>query len=244
MLSGIFQAAAGMKVRLSVQEIIANNLANAGSAGFQREVASVWSAPVSPVAIAGRPRILEAAQPATEFLETQSVPDTRNGALHDTQSANDLALDGPGYLVVQAENGARLIRGGAFQANGQGQLATSSGDPLLAQDGKPLVVGQSRWKVAADGTVSTEDKVLGRLRVVEPTSTPIREGAHLMAAGSVRDVGRGATRLLQGFLEHSNVDPVREMVDMIAGVRAYEAAQRAVHAQDETLQSLMDVVRR
>ena len=87
-------------------------------------------------------------------------------------------------------------------------------------------------------------KPLGRLRVVEPTAAPVREGAHLMAAGGIRDVKGGRTRVLQGFLEHSNVDPVREMVDMIAGMRAYEAASRAVAAQDETLQSLMDVVRR
>jgi flagellar basal-body rod protein FlgG len=245
MLSGIFQAAAGMKVRLSVHEIIANNLANAGSAGFQREVASVWSAPLPDVGTLSRPSVLsESAQAPSEFLETQSTADTRSGALHDTQSPADIALDGPGYLAVQTGSGMRLIRGGALRVNARDQLATTSGDPVLSQAGTPLVVGKSRWKIGADGTVTADDKVLGRLRVVEPTSAPLREGAQLMAAGGVRDVPGGKTRVLQGFLEHSNVDSVREMVDMIAGVRAYEAAQRAVLAQDETLQSLMDVVRR
>jgi flagellar basal-body rod protein FlgF len=264
MLSGIFQAAAGMKVRLSVHEIIANNLANAGSAGFQREVASVWSAALPRTESAGPPQVMAAprgfppfgagagnalrgalaVQAPAEFLETQSTADARSGALHDTQSPNDLALDGPGYLVVKTAAGVRLIRGGALMVNARGQLATTSGDPLLAQDGSPLQVGTSRWKIGADGVVTADGKPLGRLRVVEPTGTPIREGAHLMAAGGIRDVKGGSTRVLQGFLEHSNVDPVREMVDMIAGVRAYEAAQRAVVAQDETLQNLMDVVRR
>ena len=69
----------------------------------------------------------------------------------------------------------------------------------------------------------------------------------LAAASRVQDVATGSqpggTQVRQGFLEHSNVETVTQMVDMIAGVRAYEASQRAVLAQDESLQSLLEVIK-
>lgn len=245
MLSGLFQSAAGMKVRLQVQEIIANNLANAQTAGFQREIASIQSHAQA------RPGPGEGASPAatyvrtpSEFLEIHSSPDRRPGALHDTAAPADLALDGEGYLLVQSPSGPRLIRGGHMSVNARGQLATSAGDPLQSTDGSPITVGDRRWRVAADGTVSVNDAPVGRLRIVLPEGLTRREGAQLLWAASLKDAPAGSVRVLQGFIEHSNVNAVGEMVEMIAGMRAYETAQRAFLAQDQTLQSLFDAIRR
>jgi flagellar basal-body rod protein FlgG len=69
-------------------------------------------------------------------------------------------------------------------------------------------------------------------------------GGSKASAATIQDLPSTAVRVLQGFRERSNVEPVREMVDMIATVRAYETAQRAVVAHDQTLQSLFDVMRR
>jgi flagellar basal-body rod protein FlgG len=100
------------------------------------------------------------------------------------------------------------------------------------------------WQVAPDGAVTSEGKVVGRLRIVRP-SGPLRpEGAKLASAASIQDVPASTVQVRQGFLERSNVDPVKEMVNMIAGVRAYEASQRAIVAQDQSLQNLLEVLRR
>jgi flagellar basal-body rod protein FlgF len=253
MLKGLYDASAGMKARLAVQDIIASNLANAGTDGFQRQI----------VAIRGR-RVPDSASPARiqtlhgflrgdvlpiptprDLIEPYSTPDSRGGVLEHTGSQNDVALDGNGYLMVQSPAGARMVRGGSLQVNAQGYLATTAGDQLLSTDGRPISVADKAWQIAPDGTVSAADgAVLGRLRIVRPTGPVRSEGARLASAGAVQDVSGDAVRVRQGYLEHSNVEPVKEMVDMIAGVRAYEASQRAVLAHDQSLQHLLEAMRR
>jgi flagellar basal body rod protein FlgG len=246
MLKGLFDAAAGMKTRLAMQDIIANNLANAGTSGFQREIARVQTRPmaVSPESARGAVRLGVPTPSFYEYIETGVATDTRSGVLRLTGTAGDVALDGEGYLTVQTGEGMRLWRGGSLRVNDRGELATLGGNPLLSQGGTPIVVGDKPWQVAADGTVSVGGKPAGRLRVVLPEGPLRREGATMFSASTVQEAPPASVRVLQGYLEHSNVDPVREMVDMIAGVRAYESSQRAVLAQDQTLQSLLQLLQR
>ncbi len=250
MLKGLYDASSGMKARLAIQDVIASNLANAGTAGFQRQVVAVHSrmltSAVSSVQVRGlRPSNEDGWLPLPtprEVLEPFSMPDSRPGALQQTGSSNDVGLDGEGYLVAQTAAGPRLIRGGSLRANGQGDLATLSGDPLLTTEGKAIPVGGKAWEVDQQGTVSADGVALGRLRVVRPIGPVHAEGATLASTGELQDMPAPAFRVRQGFLEHSNVEPVKEMVDMISGVRAYEASQRAVLAQDQSLGDLLGIL--
>jgi flagellar basal-body rod protein FlgF len=134
MLKGLYQAAEGMKVRLEAQDVISNNLANAGTAGFQREISMIRAERIPEPAYAGRheQRLDVPRWPPLEHLNTYSVPDTHGGVLQRTGVGTDVALDGPGYLVVQTEAGLRLVRGGALHTNAEGHLVTLAGDPLLS----------------------------------------------------------------------------------------------------------------
>lgn len=250
MLKGLYDASAGMRARVMLQDITASNLANAGTAGFQKQIATIQSRRVAaPASIASQSAPPMGGFPTpvvgspSEVLEPVSAPDTRQGVLQQTGVNTDLALDGSGYLEVSTPAGPRLIRGGSFHPNRQGDLATLNGDPLLGANGRPISVGSKDWQVTPDGTITAEGAVLGRLRVVRPTGAVRAEGARLASAARVQDVATGSVQVRQGFLERSNVDTVSEMVNMIAGVRAYEASQRAVLAQDESLQSLLDIVK-
>ena len=244
MLKGLFDAAAGMKARLAAQDVISNNLANAGTTGFQRQVLSIQAhlLPTAGAIGAGSATAANAHSPR-EVLEPVSAPDTQPGIMQQTGSSSDIALDGPGYLMVQTSGGPRLIRGGSLHANSQGSLATLAGDPLLDTSGRTIAVGAKNWQVTPDGEISSEGRLLGRLRVVRPAGSVQAEGATLASTAGVQNVPSGAVRIRQGFLEHSNVEPVAEMINMIAGVRAYEASQKAVLAQDESLQSLLEVLK-
>jgi flagellar basal body rod protein FlgG len=245
MLKGLYDASAGMRARLTLQDIIASNLANAGTSGFQKQIATIQSRRLA--AVAGAPIHLDDENAdvvsAREILDPISAPDTRQGVLQQTGSGNDIALDGPGYLVVSTPGGPRLVRGGSFHPNRQGNLATLTGDPVLSAAGSPIPVGDKAWQVAPDGTITADGASLDRLRIVRPTGRVQAEGGRLASAARVQDVAPGSVQVRQGFLERSNVEPVNEMVNMIAGVRAYEASQRAVLAQDESLQSLLEIVK-
>jgi flagellar basal-body rod protein FlgG len=262
MLKGLFDAAAGMKARLAVQDIISSNLANAGTDGFQRQVVAIHARSLPPASVTARIHPLRAAaaqfqaqraadadpgRPVStprEVLEPYSAADNRVGVMQQTGASTDLALEGPGYLVVQSAAGTRLIRGGSLHPNAQGHLATLDGDALLGTDGKPIPIAGKEWQVAPDGTVSVAGSVAGRLRIVRPTGPVKAEGASLASAARLQDVPASTVRVRQSVLEHSNVEPVTEMVDMIAGVRAYEASQRAVLAQDQSLQNLLEILRK
>src|SRR5436309_1888551 len=106
MLKGLYDAAAGMKARLAVQDVIASNLANAATSGFQQQIISIQGHLLPPLGeTATGPQ--GAARSPREVLEPVSAPDARQGVLQQTGASSDLALDGPGYLMVQTSRGPR-----------------------------------------------------------------------------------------------------------------------------------------
>jgi flagellar basal-body rod protein FlgG len=239
MIKGIYEAGAGMMARLAAQDITANNLANANTAGFQREVAGMRARLMPPGTTGAGSGKLPA-----QLIQPYSTPDMRPGILEHTGAATDLALDGPGYLMTQTAAGPRLVRGGAMHVNAGGELATAGGDAVLGTDGNPIRVGGTAWTVKQDGAITAGGVTLGKLRVVLPTGAMQHEGGTVLSAAGVKDAPPNSVRVLQGSLQHSNVEPVREMVDMIAGVRAYEASQKSLTAQDGTLQQLFSILQR
>src|SRR3954470_15196532 len=187
MLKGLYDASAGMKARLAVQDVIASNLANAATSGFQHQIISIQGRLLPPLSDTGAGPQAAARSPR-EVLAPVSAPDTRQGVLQQTGAAADLALDGSGYLMVQTARGPRLLRGGSMHANRQGLLATLAGDPLLGTDGRPIAVGTQDWQVTPDGAISAEGRALGRLRVVRPAGPVQAEGAALASAAGVQNV--------------------------------------------------------
>ena len=238
MIRGLYDSAAGMIARSAAQDIIANNLANIGTNGFQREVAAARLRTVPGHGFGLRSTM------SHEVIEPHAATDSRQGELISTSNKADIALDGPGYLMVQTRQGDRLVRAATVHADAQGNLVTASGNTVMGVGGTPVSVGKNAWQIGEDGSVTVGGQTAGKLRVVTADGPVERQGSLLIAAGSVQDVAGGKTRVLQGFIEKSNVQPVQEMVDMIAGMRAYEANQRSITAQDSTLQSLFDILRR
>lgn len=242
MLKGLYTAAAGMRARLEMQDVTANNLANANTAGFQREVAAVISQ-------RGRPTVQPLADrvgagKTVEELHTVSTMDTRQGILEPTNIFSDLALEGKGYLLARTPAGLRPTRPSSLKVNARGELTTPDGHPLLDRGNSPIRVGSEQYVIGKDGTVRNSAGVVGQLRVVVPTGGVKREGANLLQAAGLRDAPAGSYELHQGYREHSNVNPVNEMVDMLTGMRAYEASQKAVVAQDQSIEQLLTVLRK
>lgn len=232
----------GMVVRQRSQDVIADNLANASTPGFRREIAQVF-AQKRQMPVAGAPE-------GREFstLGVGSVTDYRAGAMRQTGSFRDVALEGNAFLAVRTPGGDRLSRGGALHANAAGELVNASGHAFLGENDAPIKVGNGPWEIRADGTVTAGGAVAGKLRLTQPMggmNALQHEGNGLFSApGGMRPAAANNTEVRQGFIEMSNVEPVREMVDMIAGVRAYESAQRAVTAADESVQQLLTVLQR
>lgn len=226
MNSGLYAAFAGLKARTMALDVAANNLANAETAGFRAHRPFYRSL----VAQLGRRPLAPLNQAINNFgVLGGAAVDLQQGLLERTGGDLDLAIEGPGFFVLQTPAGERYTRNGNFHLSPSGQLLSASGYPVLGEAG-PVQISGGPVSFAADGTVSIRDAVAGRLRLVEfAEGTPLRpEGnSHLDApAGAATAAVESGMR--QGFLEASNMNPVAGAVGMIALQRQAEALQRTL----------------
>lgn len=214
-------------------QLLANNLANASTTGFKRDdLLRPAPAPWGPVPTAVGWWPAAGLPPAPE-----AWTDFSQGALRETGRELDLALEGPGFFVIDTPAGPRYTRAGAFVLTRDGQLSTPEGFPVLGEAG-PLTLRSPRPVVTGEGEVREGNAGVGRLRIVEfPPETRLRKvGGNLFAPDpeGVTPLPARAVRVAQGVLEAANVNPVEEMVGLISVLRAWEAYQRALQAMDET----------
>ncbi len=242
MTRGMYAAAGGMLVGLTKQDVLANNLANANTPGFKVDRISYGSfqkvlLPKVP-GPDGRPAAI--LQSAT--LNATEV-DLRPGGLHQTGSPMDVGIEGRGWLVVQTPEGERYTRNGHLARATDGTLITSQGYPVLGLDG-PVRIASDEVVITEDGELVSEGRRIGQLRMVRFTdpSTVTKHGDGLYGGGS--PVPSEGSRIRQGWLESSNTDTMRIMVEMIGTMRGFEMNQRVIQAQDQTLQQTIDTLRR
>jgi len=191
------------------------------------------------------------------------------GAPKETQSDFDLMLEGTGFFAVATPYGERYTRNGTFILGKEGFLVTKEGYPVLGENG-PIVVKANNFKVDADGRIwvnaayqdNDPEAMVGRetnlweepvlldtLKLVEFERERYLEKQGISLYRESRDSGPAyimieerRPKVLQGFLEASNVDPVVEMVRMIEVNRAYEANQKVIQSEESMLGTLINQV--
>ncbi|MBN2590873.1 MAG: flagellar basal-body rod protein FlgG [Sedimentisphaerales bacterium] len=255
MLRAFSTAATGMTAQQMMVDIISNNLANINTTGFKRsqinfqdlvyvnmqesgtEVASGVVAPTGLEIGSG----VRAASTTKVFSA---------GELENTGNNLDIAIGGDGFFQVVMPNGElRYTRDGALQVNGNGELVTSQGYAI-----EPSISGLSdavEITIQKDGGVNVTDSsgsqsVVGNIQLARfPNPAGLSsEGDNLLAetiasgsaiTGTPGENGLGSIQ--SGFLEKSNVQMVKELVNLITAQRAYEINSRAIRAGDDMLRT-------
>jgi flagellar basal-body rod protein FlgF len=263
MLRGIYSAASGMLANQTKMDVIAQNLANVNTPGYKRETTINQS-----FASLLIQRLNDRPEPGTfdpvpttvgplgmgTFIANTATRLT-GGPLQATGNPLDVAIRGDGFFVLQTEQGARYTRQGNFRQSADGRLVSVDGWPVQLQGGGLAQAAPGEMlKITRQGEVYAGDRLLGQLEVVTSAQLGplVKEGAGLWAPAQngqpAMVVGPGETaggyQLEVGYLEQSNVNAVTEMVEMIATMRAYEASQRTIQAQDETLRRAVNDVGR
>lgn len=171
--------------------------------------------------------------------------DLTQGSLLQTNATFDFAIEGPGFFLVTTAEGDRLTRAGSFTPSPEGILVASDGAQLLDAGGAPIFVpaGASGISVGADGTMSADGNPIAQIGLWEPTD-PLQLNR---AAGVRFDPGDAPLpvengRVLQGFVERSNVDPVTELARMIEVQRAYELGQTFLDREDERVRGAIRTI--
>jgi flagellar basal-body rod protein FlgG len=221
---GLYIAAAGMVAEMVRQDQIANDLANAATPGYKSDQSQQRS--FSDLLLQNSKTGETIGKLGQGPLITKTVTDLNPDALKPTQEPLDLAIEGQGYFGVQTAAGVRYTRDGSFQANAQGILCDQQGNTVLGADRKPV-------KVGADGTVDTA-------KVGNFALTGVKKQGDSYFTGTA--AGKGTGEIRSGYLESSNVEAGKVMVDMMASLRAFEAGQKAIQTIDGTLQQAAGTV--
>ncbi len=256
MIRGWYIGASGMNAQQNRLDAISNNLANVDTAGFKRDVSvsksfselllrrteadgvyktSMGSADAAPV-IGKLGLGVETNENFTEFEQ---------GSFRATSSATDLALGGEGFFAVETPLGERYTRNGNFLLGKEGILETKDGYPLLGENGY-IHVEDDKFMINEDGMIySKEGEFIDRVRVVrfENDRYLKKMGNSLWSSNEISGdayiaEGKERPKMLQGYMETSNVNVVNEMVRMIEVNRAYEANQKTIQSQDSMMSTL------
>src|SRR3954468_14774029 len=191
MIYGLYQSAAGIQSSSYRQDVIANNIANAETAGFKRDIAMfderLTEAQARRIATGNSTNsILE--NLGGGLLAHPTLVDTRQGDLEPTGNPLDVAIEGKGFFQVKNAKGDKfLTRNGQFSTDRAGNLilATTDGDAVLDERGNgiQLPVGAGPVQVARDGTISAGPKAIARLGLydVDDPGTLKKQGDTLLA---------------------------------------------------------------
>lgn len=251
MIYGLYHSAAGMLTTDYRQGVLANNLANAETAGFKRDIAVF--AERTPAALAGLrdgPSAPDIAGLSGGMWLGRTHIDFAEGQKLETGQWSDVSLDGPGFFAVQADDGPLYTRDGRFTLDADGWLrAVSDGAPVLGVGGRPVRLDPygSREHVAIDenGRIFQEEQLVGQLALVdfEDYGALRKVGAQRFAAPENAGV-RAAPVVRMGFVESSGVSPIQELVNMLEASRAYQFNAQMVTLQDQTVSRLISTALR
>lgn len=216
-------------------EIIAHNMANAATTGF-RQQGIVFSEYIEAVDQGDSLSMAAARVKSTSMSQ---------GILTQTGNPLDLAIEGNGFFQLETQNGIRLTRAGAFNVNSVGDIVTAEGHRVLDIGGAPINVppGETDVTVAADGTVSLGEQLLGQLGVVEPEAgADLKREAGVLFQIDAALIPAANGLVLQGHLEGSNVDAISQLTRLIEVQRAYEMGQKLLDMGDERSKSALQTL--
>jgi flagellar basal-body rod protein FlgF len=294
--NGIWTAVSGGMAQSQNLDIIANNLANVNTTGFKKDTPTFKEY----LTVAERPVSAEIDIPRTIFKDSDFYhtdgkehamvnvdkvhTDHSQSQLKATNGPFDMAIDGPGFFAIQTPSGVMYSRAGDFKVNGQGQLVTTDGFPVLAlsdaaiqakkdaatqQSGgapdpargpasvNPFSVQQNanaqpqllpinlkdalsqghKLHISNEGQIYSGEQLINTLAIAEFSDVRMLKKvsstmysnpnpANVATAGNL-------SRVHQGFLEQSNVNPVSELVEMLKANRMYESNMRAIKAYND-----------
>ena len=236
MISGIYTLTSGMVAQVARLEVITNNLANSEAPGFKADHLVV--APSRPATQAQRPLPSPSAYQPTGVEVAAYFTDFSQGPIRPTGVDLDVALNGPGFFVVQTPGGLLYTRAGNFTLNRDGELVTHGGHRVQGDAG-PIRIGNGPVEIDRQGAISEGGRAVGRLRVVDftrPYALEKEEGQlfrlrdETVAPETAREV-----EVIAGHQEASNMGVVQSIVELIDTMRTFEAYQRMLQSMDNTV---------
>jgi flagellar basal-body rod protein FlgG len=233
MLEGLYSAAAGLNAQQRRLDAISNDIANVSTTGYKRLRVGFRDLVYQQAGQGAGQGVLTGNGAAAQTVGRSLAP----GSLRQTERSLDVAIEGPGFIQVQREDGTlALTRDGSLQVGPDGRLRTSTGELLEPPVTIPEGVGD-QIGISPDGEVTGDGRAVGRITLVTVPAPdglqPVGDNLFVPTAASGGQQPAAGARLQQGVLEASNVDLGDAMVDMMDSQRSFALASKAITMQDE-----------
>lgn len=243
---GLYQSAASLSALERWQDAVAQNITSNQVAGYKKQTVqlrSVYAGEIQGdesqrVGDGGAtPVFIPAANLGLSFAKGESMPTRRDF---------DFALGGPGFFQVQDEAGKiYYTRNGSFSTTPELDLVNHSGFAVLGDGGTPIKLQPGGGSIAVDedGQIRQNGAVIGKIEIMRFENNHALQnlGGGLFGAspGQEPEVVE-EPEILQGHLEQANIQPLREMVDLVGIARAYEANQKMISHRDEIMKQTLE----
>ena len=228
----IYTSMTGARYLMDRQATLAQNLANASTTGYRADAVALRAVPVQGQTSGTR----------VFTVETTTGSDFTPGTMQATGRSLDVAVQGPGWLAVQAADGTEAYtRAGSLQVGSDGTLQTMSGLEVQGDGGAITIPQNAEIAIGADGTISAKVAGqanainVGKLKLVNPDTATLTKGGDglFRTDGGEPADADPAVRVADGTLEGSNVNPIDAMVGMISAARQFELQTRLLTTAEQ-----------
>lgn len=235
MSRGIHKAAAGMMAGMDRFGTIANNLANASTTGYKRDLQFLRLLTREQTDLSRK----RSGGAVVQELVQDQFTDFSQGELNETGNKLDLAISGTGLFTIQTTRGIAYTRNGSFTLDENSYLVDYLGNRVLSEEGEILING-AEVVINRFGEVEVDGGRVGKLKIVVfEDDTKLRKAGNSLFYPISEDIEPQAPTesylVSQGYLETSNVNLVQEMITMIALGKEFEANQKVIQTNDELM---------
>jgi flagellar basal-body rod protein FlgF len=225
MSSGIYSTLSGSLARMQTLDSLANNMANVNTDGFKRDRLAFES-------------VLNSASQnqnnqGLNFTRLQkSFTDFSPGSSQNTGNSQHLAIEGDGFFKVRRGDEFLYTRNGRFHLAPNGALLTDSGLEVVGGNNQPLLIPAGEFSIDENGRILADGAEAGQINIfaVDDVQTLIKEGNGLFSLPpNLKDHLAVNSKVMQGYLEGSNVNMLQEMMLMMESLRAFESHQKMIN---------------
>jgi flagellar basal-body rod protein FlgG len=220
----MYIALSGAVLKQKHMDIFAQNISNSNTTGFKKERISFRDYLIPSDNASG---VVEDGRSMTRLSE--KVTDFSQGPTLRTENPLDLAIEGEGFFALEND---RYTRNGNFKISSDGYLTTQDNIRVLG-DGGPIAIDGSRIDISTSGEIFVDEISTGNIKIVDfedKKRLDKAEGGYFISSDPGQEINPAIN---QGYLETSNVDVMREMVQMVTSLRDFESYQKMIHAFDE-----------
>jgi len=245
---GLYQSAASMAALERWQDSVSQNITSAQTSGFRKRTIEFSTEAAGLIQPDDRAKLgLDGGQPAL-FPKASAGINFLSGETMPTHREYDVAIQGDGFFEVKMPDGSMAYtRSGEFRLRPDRTLVNAAGLEVMTDGGSPIVLlpGQGQLTINSDGSVVQGTTQLGQLSIQKfsnPAALLPSAGGLFVAGASAGKTAVDKPELMQGYLEQSNVQPLREMVDLVIISRAYEANQKMITSIDQQMQKALEAL--